>query len=224
MFFMVLMTLTMLTTSNGPSEAVLHPANDTTDQRTVQSGRAWLVGKPGAGDGSVRQIDAVSPCIVGDGKENQGFGYLMGFVVDETFVKAAAQDGAKVTLTVRTGKAVNGGAHAPVKLILLDPQRDVRKWSAFGAYNKTSAPRTVEGELKPDADDTSVTFDLTKAITDAGGIEPGKAVYLVLLTDPLTNSDDKGQHLEIHSDGEHQPALKAAVPAPATQPGDPANP
>jgi len=178
-----------------------------------KSGRAWMVNPPGSGDGSIQQLDAVSPAIVGDGQGDQGWGYLLCFRVSDGFAAQAADDHAPVTLTLKTGQALGGGSHAPIKLYLLSAREKPREFSQFGAYNVAPDKAAHEDTIAGDAADQSVTFDVTKLIKDAEGVEAGTLVYFLLAPDPHTDKNGAGQHLEIISEGADRPALTATPTA-----------
>jgi len=197
-----------------PSALASQTLRPVADKENVgKSGRAWMVRAPGSGDGSMRQLDAVSPAAVGDGKGDQGWGYLMCFGVTDAFAAQTLAADAVVTLTLKTGQALGGGSHAPVKLYLLSAKQEPGAFSQFGAYNVAPDKAAHETTIPGDAADQTLTLDLTAMLKKAGGVEPGKLVYLLLAPDPITDKNGKGQHLEVVSEGDDQPALTAGPAA-----------
>ncbi|MEM1210807.1 MAG: hypothetical protein AAGI68_00775 [Planctomycetota bacterium] len=186
------------------AEVTLRPVSN---PEVGKSGRAWMVRPPASGDGGMQQLDDVSPAIVGDGQGDQGWGYLMGFVIDEKFATTAASNTSSVTLTVHTaGLAL--GAHAPIHLQLLDAAQPARKFNQFAAYNVARHLARHEETIPPDAQNQAFTFDVTNMLKGAG-VEPGKVAYFLLACDPHTNQDGRGGHLEFVASGSQSPTLQA---------------
>jgi hypothetical protein len=173
------------------------------DRDLGQSGRAWMVNPAGGGDGSLQQVDDVSPAIVGDGAQDQGWGYLLAFEANAALAQAG-----KVVLKVNTGKAIGPGAHADIKLYLLDASLEPQPYSAFRAYNTAVEPAVHEDVIGPTAGNQSFSFDVSDMLSDAGGVESGQIVYFLLACDPIAQADGQGGHLEFISRGEDRPALE----------------
>jgi len=156
-----------------PSALASQTLRPVADKENVgKSGRAWMVRAPGSGDGSMRQLDAVSPAAVGDGKGDQGWGYLMCFGVTDAFAAQTLAADAVVTLTLKTAQALGGGSHAPVKLYLLSAKQEPGAFSQFGAYNVAPDKAAHETTIPGDAADQTLTLDLTAMLKKAGGVEP----------------------------------------------------
>lgn len=205
---LVMLALVMvLGLPSGAAEAqvTLRPV---TQPGVCKSGRAWMVNPPGSGDGSMQQIDDVSPAIVGDGQGDQGWGYLMAFPLDEKFIRAAASRRAQITLSMNTGR-VALGAHSDIKLHLLSRSEAPAQFSAFRAYNMAPDFKTLDETLPPDETDATHKLDLTELIGDPQTLKPGTVLYLLLACDPITDKDGGGEHLEIYSRGDEAPELTA---------------
>lgn len=207
-----LLSVAAVTSAAALAAEALHTVTD--EANVGKSGRAWMVRPPGSGDGSMRQLDAVSPAIVGDGKEDQGWGYMLAFQPEAAFVEASRQTDVKLTLTVASAKAIGGGPHAPVKLYLLSARKAPGKFSQFGAYNVAEHKAVHEQTIEGDAAGKTFTFDVGPMLTGAGGIEAGKVIYFLLACDPHTDADGAGEHLEFVSEGSGQPTLSIQSPTP----------
>lgn len=190
------------------SAQTLRPVDE---KKVAQAGRAWLAKPPGSGDGALQQVDDVSPAIVGDGKQDQGWGYLIPFVPDEAFINALKQEGAIVELSVNTGKVIGPGAHADIRLSLLASALPPDRFSAFRAYNTARKAPMHDQAIGPRAAEESVSFDVTAMIGQADDLQAGRVVYFLLACDPIAKADGKGGHLEFVSDGEDRPRLSVQV-------------